>query len=175
MATQAGLPLYKKHGFEACGEVRQHQGIARAASADLPEAWARAADVQALVALDRAATEMERGWLIEALLQNGRVLIHREGGKVVAFAAARRFGRGDLVGPIVARTATEARVMLSTLLAVSAGRFLRVDTIGDTGLGSFLCEHGLVAVGGGTAMRRGRPHLTRGSHHCFALAAQALG
>jgi GNAT superfamily N-acetyltransferase len=175
VATPEGLPLYRKLGFEACGEVRQHQGIARAAPAGLPEAWARAMDVQALVELDRAATGMERDWLVEALLRNGQVLIHREGGEIVAFAAVRRFGRGDLVGPIVTRAKTEARAMLATLLTLSAGRFLRVDTIGDTGLSSFLCEHGLVAVGSGTAMRRGSSHLTLGSHHCFALAAQALG
>jgi GNAT superfamily N-acetyltransferase len=174
VATPEGLPLYRKLGFEPCGEVQQHQGIARTAPAGLPEVWASAADVLALVELDRVATGMERDWLIDALLQNGRVLIHREGGEIVAFAAVRRFGRGDLVGPIVARTETEARAMLATVITTSAGRFLRVDTTGDTGLGSFLSEHGLVAVGGGTAMRRGSPHRTVGPHHSFALAAQAL-
>jgi GNAT superfamily N-acetyltransferase len=175
VATQDGLPLYRKLGFEPCGEVQQHQGIARAVPGGLPEVWASAANARALVELDRAATGMERDWLIDALLHNGRVLIHREGGEVVAFAAVRHFGRGDLVGPIVARTEMEAREMLATLLTVLAGQFLRVDTIGNTGLGSLLSEHGLVAVGGGTAMRRGSSHRTAGSHRCFALAAQALG
>jgi GNAT superfamily N-acetyltransferase len=174
VATPEGLPLYRKLGFEPCGEVQQHQGIARAAPQSWPEVWAGNADAPQLAALDQAATGMHRAWLMEALLRDGRVLIQREGGEVVVFAGLRRFGRGDLVGPLVARSEAEARAMLATLLTVCAGRFLRVDLTDGLELGPFLAEHGLIPVGSGIAMRRGSAHPSQGPHRRFALAAQAL-
>ncbi|TNC67215.1 GNAT family N-acetyltransferase [Rubellimicrobium roseum] len=176
VATQEGLPLYRKLGFEPCGEVQQHQGLARAAPGHLPADWAGNADAPDLAALDEAATGMDRSWLMEALLRDGRALIQRERGEVVAFAAHRRFGRGDLVGPLVARSETEAHAMLGMLLNVSADRFLRVDLTDEgIGLSPFLIEHGLEPVGTGTMMRRGRAQPIRGAHRRFALVAQALG
>lgn len=175
VATPEGLPLYRKLGFRPCGEVSQHQGIARAAPPELSEAWARDADARQLAALDRAATGMHRAWLMEALLREGRILVQREEGEVVAFAGLRRFGRGDLVGPMVARSEAEAHAMLATLLSVCAGRFLRVDLTEGAGLGRFLAEHGLMPAGLGTMLRWGDGQSGRGPHHRFALVAQALG
>ncbi|WP_330447837.1 GNAT family N-acetyltransferase (plasmid) [Paracoccus marcusii] len=59
IATEAGLPLYRKLGFLETGRIRQHQGQVT----PLPTApvdWASAADHAALCALDRQATGMDR-------------------------------------------------------------------------------------------------------------------
>ena len=175
VATPEGLPLYAKLGFEPWGEVSQHQGIAEAAGGGLPEEWAGDADLPALIALDRTATGMDRGWLIEALMRRGRILVLREGGRVAGFAALRRFGRGELAGPIMARTGEEARALLATVLTHCAGRFLRVDIPEGTGLGAMLGAHGLLPVGGGISMRQGPALNLPGPHQRFALASQALG
>ncbi len=175
VATTEGLPLYAKLGFEPWGEVSQHQGVAEAAPGGLPEEWAGDADLPALIALDRAANGMDRGWLIEALMRVGRILVLREEGEVAGLAALRRFGRGELAGPIVARTKEEARALLATVLAHCAGRFLRVDIPEGTGLGAVLGAHGLLPVGGGISMRRGPVPQVPGPHRRFALASQAVG
>lgn len=175
VATTDGLPLYEKLGFRVSGEVLQHQGIAQAASGGLPDAWAEAADAPALAALDCAATGMKRAGLIGALLREGRVLVLREAGEAVAFAALRPFGLGEVAGPVVARTGEEARALLATLLSRRAGRFLRVDTTRGTDLGDFLADHGLPYAGGGIAMSRGAAEPALGPQRRFALAAQALG
>lgn len=175
VATPEGLPLYGKLGFEACGEVSQHQGVAKAASGGLAENWAGEADIPALIALDRAANGMDRGWLIEALMRGGRILLLREGGRVAGFAALRRFGRGELAGPIVARTEEDAQALLATALTHCAGRFLRVDIPEGTGLGAVLSAHGLLRVGGGISMRRGPAPMVSGPYRRFALASQAVG
>lgn len=183
VATQDGLPLYEKLGFAACGEVQQLQGFIRAPDwiDELPTAgaeglgWATLSDVNALAALDLAATGMERSSLTSALLQVGRILTLRESGEIVAFAAVRPFGRGEVAGPVVARDAAEAKRLLGVLFVQHAGRFLRVDTTADTGLAPWLADRGLAHVGGGIAMRRGTPAPTFISHRSFALAAQALG
>lgn len=175
VATQDGLPLYRRLGFEVTGEVLQQQGLARAAPGDLPQTWAGQGDAHELAALDQSATGMERAWLLSALLSEGRILINREAGRIEAFAALRRFGRGELVGPILARSEEEGRALLATLLSICEGRFLRVDVPKGSGLVSFLAEHGLATAGSGLAMSRGSLSPALGPHRCFALAAQALG
>ena len=183
VATQDGLPLYEKLGFAACGEVQQLQGFVRAPNwtDELPAAgagglgWATLADTHRLAALDLSATGMERFSLISALLRVGRILTLRERGEIVAFAASRPFGRGEVAGPVIARDAAEAKRLLAVLLVEHVSRFLRVDTTADTGLAPWLTGRGLARVGGGIAMSRGAPAPASTSHRSFALAAQALG
>ncbi len=183
VATKDGLPLYEKLGFVAFGEVQQFQGVVRipgsneevaAAGAD-ELGWATPADTKALSALDLAATGMERSGLMAALLRAGRILSIRESGQIVAFAAIRTFGKGEVAGPVIAREASEAQRLLGALFARRDGQFLRIDTTADTGLAPWLEGFGLVGAGGGIAMRRGRSAPTSTTHRSFALAAQALG
>lgn len=174
VATQAGLPLYRRIGFAPCGDVVQHQGVAQAAPGALPACWAEPADVPRLVELDQAATGMERGWLMEALVRDGRVLVHREGASIGAFAGLRRFGLGEAAGPVVARSEADAHALLATLLTATAGRFLRVDLLGGTRLAGIVDAHGLPQVGRGVLMRLGAGPVPSHGHRCFALASQAL-
>ena len=178
VATGEGLPLYRKLGFEACGSVHQFQGIvrdgawARSDAQDLR--WATEVECAALAGLDRLATGMDRMSLIKALLRDGRIICATEDDTPVAWAAIRRFGHGEVAGPVIARNAREARRLLGSLFAARAGRFLRIDTPDGTGLDSWLIESGLDPVGGGTSMVRGTPAQPRSSCRRFALAAQAL-
>jgi len=183
VATKDGLPLYEKLGFVACGEVQQFQGIVQARDLGQEVAapgadelcWATLADANALAALDREATGMDRSALVAALFQVGHVLALRERGQIVAFAAIRPFGRGEVAGPVVARDAAEAKRLLGVLFGQRDGRFLRVDTTADAGLAPWLADLGLTHVGGGIAMRRGTAAPISTTHRSFALAAQALG
>ncbi len=184
VATQDGLPLYEKLGFVACGTVLQHQGIAQTLSADASQPSKGALesagpdDFTALAAIDTAATGMHRQSLIAALLRQGKIFVIREQGQIAAYAALRAFGRGELAGPVIARTLPEAQHLLSHILGLCAGRFLRMDTTSDTHLAPWLQQHGLLQAGGGVAMRLGsapQPTTVPQSHTTFALAAQALG
>jgi GNAT superfamily N-acetyltransferase len=175
-ATQDGLPLYERMGFEACGEILQHQGIAKPLAGNLPmPPLAGEADLAALTALDRAATGMERPNLFAALLAGGRIVVQREEGRVVAFAAQRRFGRGEVIGPVVARDLAEAQALIEPLIAACAGQFVRIDMDEDCGLASWVAARGLTLVGGGVKMRRGTIVEPTGPQKRFALAAQSLG
>ncbi|KQT61748.1 MULTISPECIES: GNAT family N-acetyltransferase [unclassified Aureimonas] len=179
VATEDGRPLYEKLGFAATGEIRQHQGPVSA-----PARPALSADIDfadetvaaELAALDAQATGLDRSALFARLAREGRFAVLREAGRIEGFAVLRPFGRGEVAGPVVARTADEAKALLGFLFADRAGAFLRVDVAVGRGLGPFLVEHGLLPVGGGIAMQRGgvavepsRPVQT------FALASQALG
>jgi predicted N-acetyltransferase YhbS len=174
-ATADGLPLYKKVGFAACTEIRQHQGQIRKVAAQDGAALASADDIAAIKSLDRDAFGADRGRLIDTLARTGEFALIRRNGAVVAFAALRAFGRGEVVGPIVAANADDARTLIAFFASSRAGAFLRVDTPSDTGLADWLNEIGLVDTGSGITMQK--PMSQPQQHHarCYALASQALG
>ncbi len=177
VATQEGLPLYEKLGFVATGEIVQHQGVPGRGPAPADVGRAGDGDFDRITDLDAAAQGFRRDGVLAALRRTARFSVIREGGAVEAFAARRPFGRGVVVGPIVARSQGEALRLLDAILADEPdGAFVRVDTDRATGLGGSLTERGLVHVGGGITMRRG-PAAPASTNPCrtFALVNQALG
>jgi predicted N-acetyltransferase YhbS len=176
-ATQDGLPLYEKLGFRATHEIRQHQGIPTLLRADAEGvAWAGPADFSAVAALDGRALGADRRPLLGLLADLGEIAVLREAGTVVGYAALRAFGRGEVIGPVVADTLERAQALIAFIIANRPGAFLRVDTPEWQRLSPWLAALGLAEVGGGIAMRRGpeRPQ-PAGPAKPFALASQALG
>lgn len=184
VATSDGLPLYEKLGFREVGTVLQHQG--EAGPAPLVGAGevspAGAGDRATIAALDRQAFGADRGLLLERFAELGSVTLLRRNGAPVGFAALRDFGRGRVIGPVVAPDADGAKALIGPIIAAHPGKFLRLDTTADTGLGPWLADCGLRHVGGGIAMRRPAPAAAAPSTavspapvSTFALASQALG
>ncbi|CAO3363446.1 GNAT family N-acetyltransferase [Azospirillum palustre] len=180
VATSEGLPLYEKLGFREVGTVLQHQGeagpVAPVAAEDV--APAGAADLAAIAALDGQAFGADRRLLLERIAGVGSFTLLRRNGVPAGFAALRDFGRGQVVGPVVAPDADGAKALIGPLVAAHPGKFLRVDTTADTGLAPWLADCGLLHVGGGIAMRRPAPAAAPASPapvSTFALASQALG
>ncbi|RGP35941.1 GNAT family N-acetyltransferase [Pseudotabrizicola alkalilacus] len=174
-ATVEGLPLYEKLGFVATGSVLQHQGVpVRQAVPDGVD-WAGDTDLAAIQVLDQQATGADRSSLIARLMHEARLVVIRKGPDLAGYACLRRFGRGDLVGPVVAEDSAMAQRLISFLMARSTAGFLRVDTTEEAGLAPWLMGQGLAAAGGGVSMRRGAATVPATSVQCFALAAQALG
>lgn len=179
-ATADGLPLYEKLGFRASHEIGQHQGHLRQdttiSAAMRGIEWARPEDFAAISALDRQALGLDRRTLLHLLAETAQVATLREGGRIAGFGALRPFGRGEVIGPVIAENETQAQAILSFLMNARSGTFLRVDTPVPAGLSSWLAACGLAHVGGGIAMRRNatgrRPP---GPAKPFALASQALG
>lgn len=168
-ATADGLPLYEKLGFEATGEIFQHQGIAKAAAPELPVEVAAKVDAAALAAMDRVASGLDRAGLLATIAERGELLRAERG-----FALLREFGRGTVLGPMVAQDAETARALLAAGATRCAGEFLRVDLTGPA-----LTDHaeslGLVHSGGGTAMKKAASAAPTSDFKTYALASQALG
>jgi predicted N-acetyltransferase YhbS len=177
VATESGLSLYEKLGFRSSGVVVQHQGqVVKSVTTSSGVRAARPDDMAAITELDRAACGAERGRLIALLADVGSLAVLERMDRLVGFAALRPFGRGEVIGPVVAANLDDARRLVSHFLTARAGAFLRIDTDATTGLGPWLAGIGLARVDGGIAMRRPivataakRPFLT------FALANQAFG
>lgn len=174
-ATELGLPLYRKLGFEPFGTVHQHQGFVPALTAPAGVRLAAPANLPVIIAMDRAATGADRAPLLEQLCAQGRVAFVEGRG----FAVLHEFGRGWMAGPVVAQDQAVARDLLAFLLAGKAGQFMRVDTAQDSGkesgLSDWLIDIGLPHVDTGIAMRRGTLTAPQGGFRRFGLATQALG
>lgn len=175
-ATAEGLPLYRKLGFVEIGRVFQHGGPAPAVAAPAGIEAASADDLAAIVALDREATGMDRSAMFAEIAAVGTFAVLRDGGRVRAFSVIRPFGRGEVIGPVVAPTLDEAERLVTHFVAMRTGAYVRVDTTDVSGLSPRLVAMGLPQVGGGVAMRLGGPPApVARSVTTHALASQALG
>lgn len=171
VATAAGLPLYRKLGFGSVGQVVQHQGLAAeppAPGRDVRKGGSN--DLERVAALDLAATGMDRRALLQRILAEGALYLSAGG-----FACRRDFGRGQVIGPIIAPDADEARDLLHAATAGCAGQFLRVDTSEGVGLEPALTALGLARVGGGIEMHNPPVDTPARLPARFALVSQALG
>lgn len=177
IATEAGLPLYEKLGFVATGEIRQHQGVVKAAATNGPVNDATLADLADLITLDKAALGLDRSALMTKLIEKEPFLLLRNETALRGFASCRPFGRGHILGPLVARDDEAFKTLLTASLARHEGKFLRVDLTDAAAAEIALVEAaGLAHVGGGIAMTRpGARHAApTGEARVYALAAQAL-
>lgn len=177
IATQSGLPLYEKLGFVATGEIRQCQGIVSAASDASGVSEASRSDLADIVALDRAALGFDRSELLSRLIDEKPFLLVRDESGLRGFASCRAFGRGHILGPVVAKDDATFERLLGAAIARHQGQFLRVDlTDAATSFVDQVEKAGLAAVGGGVAMTRaGSAKLPTGQGACvYTLASQAL-
>jgi predicted N-acetyltransferase YhbS len=107
-ATLEGMPLYEKLGFHSVGAVRQHQGRLIPVLAPLPASptcvrRAVATDQDAIHLLDERAFGAKRSALLTRLTNLGKTWVAEENKRLTGFAIRRAFGRGEIIGPVVAR------------------------------------------------------------------------
>ena len=178
-STREGRRLYERMGFLSYGEeVSQHQGILAAAPPKTPTADIRpfrAADLPIVCQLDRRASGMGRARLVEALVARGSVVLMERSGIISGYACIRRWGRGVVIGPVVAGTTADAKALIEAHLASQAGNFVRVDVPETSGLSPWLVEVGLSRVNQVTSMLRGHPLRTSADATLFALSSQSMG
>lgn len=181
-ATEAGKPLYEKLGFVATGHVEQHQ-TRELMSVSAPPCRpgqrlrnATAQDAALLTALDRQTLGQHRPLLIATLLESARrFLVLEENGTASGYACLRRFGHGYAIGPVVARSAQSAKLLISELLSGVSGEFVRIDTDRSAGIGPWLNALGLVEVDAPVTMYRGEVWQPQnGGVQAFALMSQAM-
>ena len=178
-STREGRRLYERMGFMPFGQVNQHQGILAAVPPKTPMAADirpfRAADLHALCQLDRRACGMGRARLLEALLARGDMVVMERSGIVSGYACIRRWGRGFVIGPVVAGDIEDARALIAVHLQSHAGNFVRIDVPEASGLSPWLGEAGLTGVNQVTSMFRGHPLRTSADATLFALSSQSMG
>lgn len=175
-ATREGQALYARRGFMPVGTIHQHHGILSRPIAAPPVDVVRSfepSDMEAVSRLDREATGFERRPLLERLLEVGEARVLLEGADVAGYVVSRVWGRGHVVGPVVAPDYEGARRLIEAALSPLQGRFVRLDTEIDTGLSHWFEEIGLPKVSDALVMVRGTMPPS-GPARVFALSNQSL-
>jgi GNAT superfamily N-acetyltransferase len=177
-ATEAGLPLYSKLGFEKTGTVLQFQGQCTAIGhkAEIKQVRnALQSDLETLIQLASEAAGYDRRVIITAFFATAReCIVYMDGTRITGFGISRKFGRGYQVGPIVAGSHTQARAIADALLTDLNGEFARVDCLLGTELDDMLSEFGLAPVDRVQTMIMGTKPIV-GQVRQFSIANQALG
>lgn len=181
VSTEAGYTLYRHFGFEPVVPVEQRQARLSGV-APLPPGpgeavrAAKPADFELICRLDRVAFGADRQSLLHALLNAGECLVLEQSGRFTGFAILRKSGRGYVAGPVVALDQSEAKVLLSHLLA-GRDMFCRIDVPRKAGaLAAWLDDIGLPVVDRVTAMQNSRVTMTHNlEFQTYALTSQALG
>lgn len=180
-STRSGYRLYESAGFVPVATISQHQGIARrfdapAGPGDMVLRPLAAGDRDALVALDLHAYAADRGAVYDALLKVSDGVVMERDGEIVGFAMKRAFGKGIVIGPVLAESDTMAMQLMAPLILSCTGRFVRVDMqIESEALRGFLAVAGLGIYDTVTEMRIGDTRLARKGCRIYALASHSLG
>lgn len=180
IATESGKPLYERLGFQTTGiDIHQHQG----AVFDVPLIPLTPGerirpvsnnDAPALANLWSQAEGFDRTELVNALLSEAEGVAIDKDGELLGFALYRRFGRGYVIGPVVAAEEHHAKALISHWIGSNIGIFNRIDVRSSSGLSPWLNELGMPQVDTGLAMAHGPLPATR-STRVFAITNQALG
>ena len=141
----------------------------------VPVRAARAQDWSAIEAVDERAAGMDRKRLLAALLDMADTVVVEREGDIVGYGCVRRWGRGVVIGPVIARDQTDARAIIATLASAHEGGFVRIDVTEACGLASWLVEIGLTQVDRAVAMALGEPPQAMPGATLFALSNQSLG
>jgi GNAT superfamily N-acetyltransferase len=149
-ATRAARRLYLSLDFQPEKTVYQCQGIARVQTTVGPpnnRGDVRSLvenDIAAVIALDAAGFGVRRAALIEKLFAHSAGYGLFKGDTLNAFALCRPFGRGHVVGPVVAESDADAVAIVRPHVADHSGSFLRIDTHMDNGeFAAFLSHSGM--------------------------------
>ena len=179
-STRDGAPLYSRFHFNEERTIHQHQGAAFSVPVIALRANERIrpmgqADRAALIALDQEATGLPRAALVSELLKKGKWVVLDRDDRLTGFATFRRFGRGYVIGPVVAPDLNGAKALISHWLGSNTGMFTRLDIPAESGLCDWLSNLGIVHVDQVTGMNAGPAPVRGTSVRTFSLVSQALG
>lgn len=179
--AQEAQPVFEKAGFVPTRKVVQMQGrLMRIFDVEEPPDMVirpmRASDMGAILALDLQVFGVERDRVIETLVERSKCLVAEEHGELRGFACLRPFGRGQIIGPLVAQADSMAIAFCTRLLPAAYGDVLRIDAPIEPGpFASFLKQLGLRECASTTEMYRGALRRPGVKGLVTALASQSLG
>ena len=173
-ATEEGRPLYQKLGFETVGLTQRHQGTYAASPVPGQDIRsARAGDLADIINLDGAVTGLNRAAMITQMFGAGRVNVLSVAGRLSGYAMARPFGRGHVLGPLVASDDAAAEALFA---ATAEPGVLRVDRpLEPASLGRFITARDLPGHEITHTMARGAPPRGDGPSRIFSMAGHAWG
>ncbi|ENN88459.1 hypothetical protein RHSP_82615 [Rhizobium freirei PRF 81] len=137
-------------------------------------------DIDAVACLDEPAFGTLRHRHLVRLFESSICYGLYDGHKLIAYSMRRRFGRGHVIGPVVAYRAEDAIAVVQPHVAAHVGSFLRLDTHFDTGpFASFVQQSGMSVFDTVTTMVSSEAAAYGRADNraplVFALASQSFG
>ncbi|MBD3897754.1 GNAT family N-acetyltransferase [Halomonas sp. ML-15] len=182
IAPRVAYRLANTRGFKVVGVVHQHQGTANdPGEISLPSDCLirplKAMDIADIARLDLAAFGADRAAILDELVECSTGLVLEREGRIAGFSLCRRFGRGHIVGPVVAKDSDDAIALTAPHVTKHAGRFLRVDTTQpEGGFTEFLRRCGMQEYDQVSVMTLPTTTAPVDTEiHTFALVNQSLG
>ena len=181
IAPRVAYRLADALDFKTTAVVHQHQGVAIAPGEISGSAGTRVrpletTDLADIARLDLAAFGADRTDILKELLDHSDGTVLERDGRLAGFSLCRRFGRGHVVGPIVARDTADAIVLTAPHVARHVGSFLRVDTTQlEGGYTEFLNRCGMKEYDRVTVMTLPYAAPADSGVYTFALVNQSLG
>ncbi|RKT13630.1 ribosomal protein S18 acetylase RimI-like enzyme [Paraburkholderia sp. RAU2J] len=186
-ATPAGRPLYEKLGFNVCDSLDQYQGnVGETLPVTLPDDErlrpATTADFPALIELATRASGLERKTMVSALLEMGETVVLERDSEIIGFSILRRFGRGQVIGPMVAMRSPDdlrAKALIGYWLNGREGQFIRIDVPCGASLADWLVAQGPKCVDTTVKMVRNAPAVAHQGapdpvYRLYGLISQAM-
>ncbi|MEM9270524.1 MAG: GNAT family N-acetyltransferase, partial [Pseudomonadota bacterium] len=171
VATVSGQPLYEKLGFKSVAQIVCAQGLVKDGGKTPGVRDAMREDLPQITALESASFGGDRSSLVACLCKTARVVVLERAGQVQGFAACRRFGKGHVIGPVVAPRAQDGLSLVAHLTDELRGALVRLDVAETSDL-----QPGLSALG--LEVRYHAPVMERGEVSArperMALVSQAL-
>lgn len=185
-STREARRLYFSLGFKPKRTVYQCQGTAVAPMALplLEESVVMRrldrSDLDAVIAFDAPAFGIDRGEHLLRLFESSVCYGLYEGQELRAFSMRRRFGKGHVIGPVVACNDDDAVRVIHPHIVAHVDGFLRLDTHFDTGpFANFIQQSGLVIFDTVTTMvtQETASYGTgeNGSPVVYGMVSQSLG
>jgi hypothetical protein len=181
-STDAAYHLYLSLGFAKEAVVYQWQGEVVSTLPAVPVLNGElrslpAENLEDIAALDERAFGTSRQKLLGLLSEGASICVLSRGGETVGYSMKREFGRGHVIGPIVASSDCDAIHLTAVHLKELTGRFARVDTREQTGLfADYLQQSRLGISDTVTTMSKGQRFLNRKENEAgvYGLAGHAL-
>lgn len=181
-ATRAADHLYASLGFTKEAIVHVRQGTVSPTLPAMPPldgelgalSWGNVGEI---TDLDARAFGPNRGKVLALLAEYASIATLSRGGEIVGYSMCREFGRGQVIGPVVARNDQDAIHLTAEHLRNLTGQFVRVDTREKDGIFiDFLQQSGLEVDDTVTTMSKGRRFLNPRDHEprIYGLAGHAL-
>ena len=181
-ATAQGRPLYESLGFTAIGHARQFHGHwqppveagpTSSLATDELTRLLQPQDLPALLAYDQRERGLTRPALLQALLAqmdaDERCAVSMdEQGHLCGYGILRRFGRGWVVGPLLADGADRAVALVRLLTQERTGDFVRIDLAAHTR--AFPVSHGQAQAQAQAQAGHDRPSTQGDGHDADTLA-----
>ncbi|MBT0726684.1 GNAT family N-acetyltransferase [Rosenbergiella australiborealis] len=182
-ATEMGQGLYEKYGFIAQGAIFQHQ-IAQLPECEVLELAEdetirplREDELPTLIDKDNQSHGLYRPTLWKDLFVSAEsLLVLDKAGEIQGYMTLRKFGRGNVIGPLLAKDEQCARKLFCYAAALLQGQFVRMDTYGHTPFSDWLVTQGLPVIDAPVMMVRGLPwQRSPEAMIDFSFMSQAMG